>query len=365
MTSLDHEIYVIGYGIAGRTAAYRLLQSGFKVKIIESSFEDCSASFAAQGLSSIKGLVFSRSNLFDMKMRGHNSLLRLLEDLQKLSETPIFEVSSVFEPYSDENEKEKITQRVYGHQFYSLYHRNQIDLTKSFRMPCREQFKGAWQYPRDFIYDAEKVMELLDSEIRRRGAGFVKGHVEQIYRFDEDRLEVFTEGECYMARDVILCGGVSTQKILRKSRLPFHKTRHIAGATLRGESSSWANYKNSGWISGKNSAVVLGNRVFLGSTSESLFDKTKEEVVHEARPILLQLVKDLFHQNVQELASSTTTKFGIRACYENMVPQVEPICLENNHSKMWVVSGLYKNGYQIAPYAAELISSDLLQKYDG
>ena len=150
MKSSTPNILVVGNGIAGRCVAYRLLQKGCQVSL---SFDENSkpdASYAAQGLSSVKGLLFPRSNLFGMKIKGHFALRRLLRDLNLFDDEKIRD--RVFEPFHNELEKKSIFSRIYKHQFHGAYKKRLIESETLLPSPLLGQgYRGAWCYPQDFF----------------------------------------------------------------------------------------------------------------------------------------------------------------------------------------------------------------------
>ena len=79
------EAAVIGQGIAGLMSALRLVDNGYKVTIISPQNKKDQASWAALGLSTMKGLIAPREKLFEYKMLGHHQLKPLIEELQTRS----------------------------------------------------------------------------------------------------------------------------------------------------------------------------------------------------------------------------------------------------------------------------------------
>ena len=77
------KIGIVGSGIAGLLTAFRLLGTA-RITIFHIKDDPEEASIAANGIVSSKGLILPESELFKLKLQGHNVFTQWFERYQSI-----------------------------------------------------------------------------------------------------------------------------------------------------------------------------------------------------------------------------------------------------------------------------------------
>ncbi|MEZ4742859.1 MAG: FAD-dependent oxidoreductase [Bdellovibrionota bacterium] len=366
---------VVGRGIVGLTCAYRLLQSGVKVVVFGPQFDIKKASSAAVGVSSVKGLIYPRKDLFAARLAGHYFLWELLLELEALDVGSVGRIQGVFELITDEVEKFRVQKRVFGNNLSQLFDKNYLEhrcfVDSEFLSEIYKDcpYNGAFSYPSDYWFDPEGLLITLEKAILKLGGQLVDTKVDRILPADHSPIskQYIVELECHEAQEkyrkdlfhsVLLAVGVSTNEILNRSNLTSFPLKEAKGFSLKADI---LGFPNGALKQGKRSLAVYDQTIRFGSIeSYELAESSKENIFDEEQIHLKfkNLLETEFKISSVRLNNSKLLS-GIRVVCEDRLPifgSYNPF-VDKSGYKLWVASGFYKNGFFLSDYCARYLQS--------
>jgi glycine/D-amino acid oxidase-like deaminating enzyme len=352
------DVAVIGQGIVGKAIAFELIQAGLRVVTFEAGLPG-SGSGAAQAINSIKGATSARDPLFQAKLAGHNIFDEWIESIRrgfghhhKLNITKgsleVFESESDFQT--------KIERSTHGEAFGL---RRQEFLRASqikHLLGKNHQILGAIHYPEDSSVSAQELMKCLEELISKAAPQY--GSMKSASEYD--RLwRVMDDQSTSCAKFVVIAAGPWTNDVLAKMSLPQLNLTTVPGETillgLQQESKL-----SKLIISGKNNLTSTGTQLQFGSSSfnsETGRIEARVKIEHEARVLISRLGYDGINDSADVIAL-----YGMRSRTKSRFPYVMPMRLDALESSVLVATGFYKNGYQLAPLAANSIRTYIVNR---
>ncbi|MCY4444379.1 MAG: FAD-dependent oxidoreductase [Proteobacteria bacterium] len=229
----DLPIAVIGAGIAGLSVAYYLCKAQRCVHIYHHQQSGTmSASEAAQGVATLKGISLARSGVFHGKMRGFWALKELLSELSSHSlsckdispASSLWHQGGVIEPFQTLKDYRLQAQRTYQRapqgfftKDFLSYHHSDSNNSRLLREKLSEgMFPYAYVYPQGFVYSPKRLLESLKA--------FVLTHKNNRF-FHHHALPVY-KGSCWHIAHrsyshVVLCVGDALPTTLKQLKLRF------------------------------------------------------------------------------------------------------------------------------------------------
>lgn len=351
MLSSAANIAVIGRGIAGLSAAYRLSEAGFRLKIFGRREGVAVASRCAQGVLCNKGLFFANSPLFAAKINSLSHVRDLLPKLESESGRSIpHRFQGVEEPYWSAADFQATVTRVYRHRFWGCYgtvNRSGPLADSNAERPCL----GRLFYPRDGWFDVPALLNALESLLAARGTQFFDDHIESLRLHPNGGIEVQAGERRETFERVVLAAGAGLRDLYPQLGLPALKTFAIAGQTLRFHLGRRT--EDHTLVKGALSFAVNAGEAVLGSSS-FLEGTALEEDARE----LTQQAFDAFGYPLR--AEDAKSLSGVRLRFADRMPIVgfAPAPWGN---RLYFLAGFYKNGVHLADICAE----EMLRDWQG
>lgn len=330
------QIGVVGRGIVGQAVAFELLRLGFDVILIGPLETDESASRCALGLASIKGLMFPRDPLFKAKFHGHylfpiwlKSIQQQLDEKHKIA----FYRDYVYEPYRNKDEYKKIRHRAFSGSYTGLF--PIVD----------DQQQKAFHYPHDYWFQPKDLLNSLD-QLTSTGAKAVYNNffLNKIVKLNCGDYKLISDrGQEILLSAVVLAAGVNTCDILSNSNLLHLNQRRIAGHSLYANAEFLIKQSN---IFAAASLNFYDDHAYFGSSSYDQ-SKNKTDDFREQDLIMLRRKLDELYPNDDQWQGL----FGVRSLLADRRPAIGPI--HDQHKRLLVATGLYKNGFALAPLIAK------------
>lgn len=353
----DLTAHVVGRGIIGLSVAYELQKRGWHIFVVGPAQHSGSATGAATGLSSLRGQVATRSPLFTAKMRSHKLLATWLDEVATVSRVEIpCSFKGIVEPATDLKGFEGIRRKVFHRTWTGCLN---VSLASASYLPFRPGSgpRGVhFTYHGDGWFDPEACLEALIGALARRGAQFCEQPVDKLCPSPGKNIEVVTPAGSFNAKTVVLAAGIFSDQILKNSGISIESQCPVEGETLVAELEQGehgvdlpAGFRFDGY-----SLLLNGPRVRFGSSSR-------------ARPTLRDCgispceIEKLSKRAARLLPQPTdfVGKWGVRGRFFDRYPAIGPIRLPRFPTGLWLATGFYKNGLQLAPLFAQQLASML------
>ena len=354
LTKKQNEIIILGQGLSGLCTAFYLLDTyNIRPIILGLGLNHESASSVGQGVVSTKGLLIPESPLFYDKMLGSHRLPSFLSRLEALSGCRIRRHQGFFEPYKTEAQFQKMASRIYRGQFTGMFGVSHIAPKALAGM--LSDYHGAFYYPKDIWVNQKDLLFALKTYLTQRGAVFhgVRAVSLEVLK---GGYRTHLEGGDYLdSLGLCVCVGPDSKKLLS----PFGAASSLqlsAGMTLFGRGGPHSYENDIALTSGVKSLVFHEGCFALGASSfETPIEKSA--AFFEEKKAQLLSSSPLFSLLDQHKKSPTSleAKVGIRVKTKNRLPLMGYCGPYMEGLGLWVLTGLYKNGLQLAPvYGARL-----------
>lgn len=354
---------IIGQGIIGLTLAYRMLQSGFKVTLLSPPNSKPEASLAAQGVLSSKGLLKARNSLFRAKLEGQGMLFNLAESLEAEVKQKVERIYGASEIFATEKEYTNLLQRIYHHEFLGLIH-SEVIASKDFKKGSLEaaisgkrDILGAFHYPRDGWVSPDDFIRSLKLAVRERSAKLLEGTAIKIIPGDCG-LEVITSEQKKLVFDeVIVASGHKSFELLKTSGI-----RDIPFVKVPGQVITINNVDLPSGVlkQGRRSLAIYGGKLRYGSTDLRQKGIKFPLEYDEKKAILTNEISKLLKSNRLE---PHKVLYGERLKVSDRMPLLgEYKCGIFKQKSIWLATGFYKNGYQLADLSAHFLVDVFLGK---
>jgi len=346
-------VHVIGRGIVGLAAAFALQRRGARITVVGPAARQGSASRAAVGTSTLKGNILASSPFFALKLRGHAGLVAWLKTIEQASGSTIArDFGGSFEPFYNQKEYVYQRNRVFHRQFTGCYSLKVLDsnalaakFSSAGQFPA--QTRGAFHYFRDGWYDPPRCLEALEAALKLSGAEFVGGNVLRIDPRPEGGQAIYTSDGTYLAQETLLAAGVFSNEILANSGFKDIRQEPVEGETVVFA----APQLNDAVLKmGKLNLVSHAGVLRVGSSSRRAADLGLCAVNSAAAAELAVHAANQFG-----IESPFSTLWGIRGRFKDHCPAIGSLKWSDSKQRLWLATGFYKNGLQLAPlFAAKL-----------
>lgn len=356
---------VIGRGIAGFSLCRELLEQGrTSLAVVGPDIPAAgSATLAAQGVSAIKGLVFPQEPLFAAKLAGHRHLIGWLSSLARESGCgiPLFK-GSVGEVFRDLPAFQRQLDRAYHRRFSGVFGAE----FGEWRHPSGRYF--GLRHPEDFWFDPAATLAALEALILSQSHRViaVPRMVTHVTLASNGVCELWSDGQRFLLAEkvVVAAGSASPGLISRWSANHKFQWRYSAGETFvaRNDHDPSMVFAACGkpaialdasltLIQGTQSLTwQQGGRWVLGSTArEWHFGESR---AHGYEGNLMSEVLQILNFPTSEAREDALwrPRWGVRLRARDR----RPVCgtLANTQRRIWIFTGFYKNGLQLAPFFA-------------
>lgn len=386
---------VVGRGIAGLSLARELL---FKTKksIVLIGPETAlpgSATVVAQGVSAVKGLVLGKEPLFAAKLAGHRFLKKWLAEVSRESGLGVsFDGAGVGEISTTMEDLQWNMTRAYHRRFQGIFGAVSGTFSGSESWPgtaSSERPLGANPYrghhqgvlhPEDFWFDPEEALCALENLLSK-----AHHQVTSVFRTaaalsleDSGLVQIRFDGqEAVTARQVVLAAGHQTPSLLAgilgsSQGFDFGPLKTAGWSEVGGETLTFqaprsgplafsaASFHGPGlgvssFVRRTHSLTRKKNGCLIaGSTAQKTLEKPVEKkLLSPVYSMAYEIEMMAGHQATDPAAWQS--RFGLRLRTKDRAP----VCgrLLGFADRIWVFSGFYKNGLQLAP----LMAADLAQ----
>ncbi len=209
-------VAIVGKGIAGLALGDQLVRRGVRVSFFYQS--EFTASQAAIGVFSSKGLFLANDSFFAQKLAAQHDFGAWAQELQHNSEIKIPSQQGVQEFFDSPEAYRALRSRIYRNQF-----------TGAFDVEVRHWRGGNFfYYPQDYWIDAQTFLTVLEKSLQKKGASFLAEAVDSV-----TANTVVTGAKTYSFSHVVLAAGVGTSALLRQSGLLSLPAQQRPGWTLR------------------------------------------------------------------------------------------------------------------------------------
>ncbi len=357
----ERRIAILGRGIAGLALAYRLLQKGLQPTIFGAHAD--SASRCAQGVVSNKGLLFFESPLFAAKLTSLSHVQKWLDELERVSGQSISRsFEGISEPYWDAEDFQSLIARIYRRHFLGCHRTENRAYDRHQAWPfLSKEPKGYLFYPADGWFDVDEALNALAEFSRQNGAVTFERQVLAIAPAGDGSLHLCdSSGEGHYFDQVVLATGAATPDILKSLLSHLPKMFLIGGQTLdlnlpySSDSALLQVRKTMSAIWWK-SQLRIGASSWKGMAINPL-------ALEEDRNQLLMKAGGCFGWDPQSLpVESITQRIGTRLRFADRMPGVGSIPFAPWQEKIFLCTGFYKNGLQLA----DLCAQDLVALLQG
>lgn len=356
-------ILVIGRGFAGLTAALELARAGVSVSLLGPSEDPWMGSKAAQGASTIKGLLESSQDLFSLKMLAHRSFLSWLKELDQKTRLPTRKIVGVYEPFWKQAQFSQQQSRIFKQRFCGAF-----ALETNARWPVASS-TVPWAvnyYPQDFWVDPDQLLVHLQHACQESGVeNTSQQRVIALSEYHDGVVATLDDGTAVHAKKAVVAvgAGITQIKGLGQAAKMFSGA---SGHTFRGkcnqsEIARWCLVKELHALARFEDEWLLGS-----STDEKNISLTSQQSHSFTPPTYEQSQIVLASLGVECLPESAARKtmchpvarWGIRVRKKNRSPYVGP-CPGFDGGNVFLNTAYYKSGVTMthlgAQYLAHLI----------
>ncbi|MGE0171655.1 MAG: NAD(P)/FAD-dependent oxidoreductase [Oligoflexales bacterium] len=372
----------MGKGIGGLAVAFRLVRRRIPCRIIHSPLS-VAATRCSGGIMASKGIVDPRTDLFRAKLDGAKNFPNWLREIEAESGQKIIHgTTGVFEPFFSEEDRDSIASRVYrdrsfrefgtellgpelrGFPFASL----RVNMTNhrhpdAGRHPERSEGShsifdknptGFFFYPADSWYDPASVVEALEKTLIRNGVPIIEQKIEKITSRDGGFV-LQGNGEELHVKDLVLAAGDGIKDIRFDFETSLPKMVSVYGETLVLEKKMMQELP---LVKGKFSLLALRERTIFSGSS---FNDTRWIASnHENKQHLLDKLRQSFGMD-PALAAARIVQ-GTRIRTRDRQPVVGRVKTNVAEARLFVLTGLYKSGFQLADDCARQLCSMIIEE---
>ncbi|MFK7823810.1 MAG: NAD(P)/FAD-dependent oxidoreductase [Oligoflexales bacterium] len=354
------KITIIGRGVIGLASAFELIQRGVKVQVIGPSKTTGVASYAAVGISSIKGLRVARDDFFREKIAGHEGFPGFLRRVSKCSGIEVPIVSGVSEYFKDLNHYQKINERTYHGEFKGLLKtqiQNSYELNRYRILSTHHGMShlfGAFYYADDLWFHPTTLLEALELAILKLGGKIEEEQVMRIIPYKDKSFKIEGCDRVFFCDDLVLACGEYTPRLLDNLSKDYFPFLRVSGQTLVATNPTSA--KETFRI-GRKALSINGPLLRYGSIDfEKNLIPTEKDLVRGKSKLINELSEDF---SIKVCSQSSKFLWGTRLALKDRRPIIGKVPFLNGRG-LWMSCGYHKNGFNLAELAAKALADQLL-----
>ncbi len=349
-------IGIVGAGLGGFFSAWSLTERNIPCAVVGK--KENAASFAAQGVVGNKGLFLADTPLFANKIRGAKAIAEFCRKISNQSQEKLIIEASVFEPFASVEAWRKSQRRVYRQDFYGCYGARLLTPSEIAISPMFSAFEKhpmvAMQYSFDAFVDVELLLKVMREILQKRGVKF----------FDEEIARVEHNGKWSLQSKhspilrcdhLFLAPGSSVDFFRRELELDIPASQLASGYTFSCRTDETQREAFS-LLRETHAYCQFSNLISLGSSSHkgSLNAADQQQDLEE--------LKKTFAYEIDFSGLRLDAKGGERVFYKNREPICGTVTSKRFAQPVYLLSGLYKNGLQLAPLLGEKLCKEFLAR---
>lgn len=352
------KITVIGRGFAGLTAAIVLHEAGHEVALVGPKADKLTASTAAHGACTIKGLHEASQTLFALKLRGHQTFLPWLKKIIAISGADIPVIHGISERFTDLAHFKVEQDRIYKSRFLGAFCVKQI--------ACDASDWSRNFYPQDFWIDTDRYLRALEDCCAKLNIPVLSEQsVTEISETKHHVTLVFSDQKSRDMDAAILAVGAGIGSM--QVRSGAHLKKELLGASgytgrMRtdlvsdGDPNSFCAVKELAALAYHDKHFYLGssterNGLELNS-AEILPEKSDDEIQH----LFSSLYKKVIGVACPHDNGTWRAQWGLRVRTRDRRPVIGAI---SSLGRIFVNSGYYKSGITLTPLGAAFLAGEI------
>ena len=345
---------IIGRGVIALTGAFELLKRGFDVTLFGPKETRGVASYAAVGISSIKGLRVARDDFFREKLSGHRRFLKFIKNIEQHAGVKVPTVNGVGEYFSSLQDYQQLRERTYHGEFTGLFEaeiQSSINVGKYHLLSQhlkKRPISGLFYYPDDLWFDPCAFLQSLELAIIKLGGRIVDDYAEKIALYREKEFKVVGKLGSLCTENLVLACGPTVPKLmvdLTKVKLPFLT---VSGQTLiaNGHSKARETFRI-----GRKALSLYGEKLRYGSMD---FPKNHTPSKSDIESTQVKLLNELRSDFSLDVANAKSL-WGTRLALKDRRPVIGKLPCEGDRG-LWISCGYHKSGFSLAELSSKVLA---------
>ena len=329
---MTYDLAILGLGIAGLAVSFRIKN---KTIVILGKTDD-TASRCATGVTTHKGLITARGELFQLKERGHKNLPKWIDEVSQSTHQKISIHYGVEEHFLSEQDGKEIQQRIYRDCALENF--------------AVKKIKEGFLYPEDYVFD---VNQLLNSLLFHANAAHtvIHSHACKILRKADFYTIITDDAQPIQAKSILIACGKDAQAVTKSFGLGDLDVNFLAGKTFYGhlttEKGSQFSQKA---LTHRGRNISALNEIFrIGSTASN---EALEEDLADFEALRRHFGCSL---------SPSGNWLGVRTRFRDRLPKILLLERLSSTQKIYFLGGYYKSGFQFA----DLMAQEFIALFDG
>jgi len=358
MTELasEFDVVVIGRGFAGLTLATELAQLGVcRILIVYDDKDKTTATDAAHGISTIKGILEADSELFARKIIGHQGFEQWLSSLEKI--TGKRRPDGVWQKRVEESFE---SLEKFRKEFGRIYRRDFVGAKNVITIQSDRDAFVKNIYPADFWIDPIYLNTLLVTAAQKLGVSMITGRVVDIKPAAGASVLTLNNGQNICAKNTAICAGAGTAKLIPSDCQALAPGLFaVDGFTFK----SVSNGPDFCEVKGTSGFIRTNCNLFWGSTSAAAIplkngkQKFEQPTSDEGKKSAISLLKKI-SCNI-DFIENIYAKWGVRVRTRDRSPAA--MCL-NSERGIWLNTGYYKSGIILSRIFSKMLAAQIVSR---
>lgn len=365
------KIAVIGRGFAGLSAAITLREKGHDVVLVGPKSDSYTASTAAHGASTIKGLHEASQPLFALKLLGHREFPQWIKKIETLSKRRVTKIEGVFERFSDLQEFKTEQDRIYKRRFIGAFavatELSECNITRSGIETLDDSYWFRNFYPQDFWIQTNEYLEALEESCLALGIPILtESPVMALVENDAQATVSCEPTTTFIFDKVVVAAGAGMAACLGGgSRDESHPVFFAAPGYTAMASNDRKQTQDFCAVKELSAVAHSGPSVYLGSTTEAngipLVSGLKEinalvpqKSTRELNAQFSKLYKRVLGTEISSEQMAFDFSWGVRVRSRDRIPVVGAL---SEKKRIFINGGYYKSGVTLTPLGATLLAN--------
>ena len=358
----ERRIAILGRGIAGLALGYRLMQKGLRPTLFGRL--DDSASRCAQGVVANKGLVFFESPLFAAKLTSLTHIQAWLDELEQSSGLTISRrFQGISEPYWDAEDFQDLVVRIYRRHFLGCHRTVNQPFVPNEAWPfLTRRPAGYFYYPADGWFDVVEALNALAALTAKGGIRSIERAVVAIDSAVDGGLSLTDDaGLTHGFDQVILATGAGTPQILESLLPRLPKMFSIGGQTLEIDLPVTSLLPLT-QVRKTLSAIWWQRKLLIGASSWKGAAIDAAALALDTEQLLAKAGANFGWDVATFDRRNVKGRLGTRLRFADRMPAVGSLPHEVWRNRIFLCTGFYKNGLQLADLCAQDLVAELEDK---